>query len=226
MMMTMTKRGAISYDKLRSHIGLVGIEIRSGDKNIYIKFIRQWRPDQINQLASDVAQLHEEFQWGDTYIEQESGEYLISMLKKEYNLPVKVISTQKKVKDPNDIERIKTMDKIEMTEFLRKLKLNGQLRFPKKPSPRMKQMEGQIEMFAKHTTEAGGIDYYAPGEEPDDLVKSLMIACFSVRNIIGISTSDIITHVGGGIGADVLRRQFPSFDSETFNQDIEKWWEP
>ena len=147
-------------------------------------------------MIREIGVLHQKYQWGDTYIEQESGQYLITTLKQQ-QMPVKVITTGKKVKDPKKLDRIKVMDKIEMSEFLRKLMLNGQLLFPRNPSKRMKILEEQIPYFTKHTTEAGSVDYYAPGEEPDNMVRALMIACFSVRLLlqgnIGVAVCGPIT---------------------------------
>ena len=48
----------------------------------------------------------------------------------------------------------------------------------------MKSLENQVAMFTEHRTEAGGIDYYAPGEERDELVKALLAALFSARTLL------------------------------------------
>ena len=178
------KNVAIAYSKLRDTIGLVGGEIRISEKNAYVKLVRQWDSKDINQVAPDIAALYQKFKWDSTIIQQETGEYLINSLRKEYHIPLKVITTQKKVKEPKEIQKIRVMDKIEMTEFLRKLKLNNQIKFPEKTTTNMQKLEAQMPFFAKHTTEAGGIDYYAPGEEPDDLVTALMIFCFSGRRAL------------------------------------------
>ena len=192
----MVKRASITYSKLREQLGCVGVETkRLGAKTVIMpKMARQWKVENIVKMVSDVVDLHDELRWGDTYIEQESGEYLISLLKRD--IPIKVISTMKKVRDPKMLERIKIMDRIEMTEFLRQLKLNGQLLFPRKRTAHMRRLEEQMPYWTKHVTEAGSIDYWSPGEEPDDLVRSLMIDCFSLRGVIENRSME---HVGGGI---------------------------
>lgn len=190
------KRAAISFSKLRNEIGLVGIEVFPKERMAVPRLAQQWKVQDTEKMAAETYQLYEQFQWGDTYIEQESGDHLIMLLKEHYRMPIKVITTGKKVKDAKKIRRIKVMDKIEMTEFLRRLKLNGQLRFVRHATPGLKELENQIPYFTKHTTEAGSVDYYAPGEEPDNLVKALMVACFSVRKLLqGASTE----FVGGPI---------------------------
>ena len=176
------RRAAIAYDKLRTQIALVGIEAKKDF--VYVKLARRWPTEQINEMVEQTADLYRQMNWGTTYIEQESGEYLISLLSKRHGMPVSVVTTQKKVKEAKKIQKIKVMDKIEMTEFLRKLKLNGQIRFVSHPTKHMKNLEDELPNFAKHTTEAGSVDYYASGAEPDGSVKALMLACFSVRNIL------------------------------------------
>ena len=192
----MVKRASITYSKLREQLGLVGVETKKMPTKIAVlpKLARQWKVENIVKMVDDVVQLHEQMAWGDTYIEQESGEYLISLLKRE--IPIKVISTMKKVRDPKMLERIKIMDRVEMTEFLRMLKLNGQLLFPKKRSASMIRLEEQMPYWTKHVTEAGSIDYWSPGSEPDEQVRSLMVDCFSLRGVIENRSME---HVGGGI---------------------------
>ena len=185
---------AISYSKLRDDFGAVGGSVRNN--KIYVNMARRWPAEKVTEMADSMLTYYNRIQWHETIIDQISGEYIISMLKNR-SLPVKVISTSKNVRDADQIERIKVMDKIEMTEFLRKLKINRQLRVPMNPSKHMKDLEDQIPMYAKHTTEAGGIDYYAPGTEPDDLVRALLIMCFSLRNFIDHDQS--IEHVLGGV---------------------------
>ena len=189
------RQAAISYSKLRDRIGLCAIEVDQDEKTAHPKLAREWNIKQVNETVSDLNRLHTKYQWGTTYIEQETGEYFIAELK-QY-MPVQVITTQKKVKDPKLLERIKVMDKIEMTEYVRKLQQDHLIVFPKKITKPLQELKEQVSFFAKHTTEAGSIDYYASGEDPDDLVKALMIAVFSVRNLLGVY--GYTDHIIGGI---------------------------
>ena len=93
------------------------------------------------------------------------------------------------------------MDKIEMVQWMVKVKLNHQIEFPPNPTVQMQELESQMSIFTEHKTESGNIDYFAPGDEYDNLVKSLMIACFSVRNVIDAGIN--IEHVGGGIQSNI-----------------------
>ena len=184
----------LSYSKLRNHLGAVGIRI--SNNRISVEYARRWRADKVNDMANDLLYAYSIIKWNQTYADQLIGEFAINLLRQRA-LPTRVITTNKLSKNAKDIEKIKVMDKIEMAEFVRKLKLNEQLRFPAKPSQYMKELEDQLPMFSKHTTEAGSVDYYAPGEEPDELVRGLLIACFSVRNMIDSQYS--LDPVLGGI---------------------------
>lgn len=185
---TVVKEGirvaAITHSKLRNEMGLVGIEAIPAERRVYPRLVRQWPLDDVNRIPDDVYRLYNAFHWNPTYLDQLSGEYLIAGLRR-LEIPTQVITTQKNLKDPKMLRKVKVMDLIEMTELLRKLKMNGQIRFPTKPSANMQILEHEIPFFSKHTTEAGSVDYYAPGEEPDDLVRALMICCFAVRQYIG-----------------------------------------
>ena len=45
----------------------------------------------------------------------------------------------------------------------------------------MIELEEQIALYAEKSTEAGTMDYFAPGDELDDLTKGLMLAVFAAR---------------------------------------------
>ena len=65
-----------------------------------------------------------------TIIDQQVGEFFIQDLR-NHDIPIQVITTQKDLKDPKLIEKIKVMDKIEMTHFVMvALRQNHQIEFP------------------------------------------------------------------------------------------------
>ena len=210
------RRAAISHSKHRNAFGLIGIEADSESKRIRVKLARQWPRIKINETLPAIAEIYSKVNWDTTYIDQLTGEHFIQSLKREHHVPVKVINTQKNLKDPDDIERIKTMDKIEMVQWMVKVKLNHQIEFPPNPTVPMQELESQMSIFTEHKTESGNIDYFAPGDEYDNLVKSLMIACFSVRNVIDSGIN--IEHVGGGITNNISSLDTKEFD---YKQDTD-----
>ena len=180
------KLAAISHSKHRNEFGIVGIEVNTKEKKIRVKLARQWPREQLNEIPLHIADLHEKKQWQDTYIDQLTGEHLIREIKRKHNLNIRVITTQKNLKDPHDIDRVRVMDKVEMVQWMIVMGQNHQIEFPPNPSKSMKELEIQMNVFAEKTTEAGGTDYFAPGDEYDNLVKALMIACFAARKQIRI----------------------------------------
>ena len=176
----MSKIVALSYSKLRERVGLIGISVL--DRQAYIRLALAWDVRDIKQLTRDVYKHYRKYRWDTTWIDQTTGEYLIAELKRQYEVPVSVFTSQKMIKEGKLIDKIKQMDKIEMTEYLRKLIQEERIRFPAKPSPRAKELEDQLSYFSKHSTVAGSVDYYAPGGEQDDMVVALKITCFAVRH--------------------------------------------
>lgn len=139
--------GAITHSKLRNELGLVGIEAVPSVKRVYCKLVRQWPLEKVNEIPGEVYHLYSKFRFQPTYLDQLSGEYIIAALKR-MEVPTEVITTQKNLKDPKLLKKIKVMDIIEMTELLSKLKRNGQIRFPTKPTVNMQILEHEIPFFS------------------------------------------------------------------------------
>lgn len=173
---------AISHSKHRNMIGLIGIEV-DDDLLVHVRLAKQWSRNEINQIPREIADAHSKIKWDKMYIDQSTGEHFIHDIKK-HNLSVDVITTKKNLNEPDDIDRLLVMDKIEMTQLMLSLKLNHRIQFPTNPGETMKDAISQVELFTEKKTEAGGIDYYSPGDELDSLTKSLMMCCFAVRNIL------------------------------------------
>ena len=197
MIQMIIKRAAISHSKYRNEFGIVGIEANSDIKKIRVKLARQWPRTQISTIPDRIASLYTKVQWGETYVDQLTGEHFIQDLKRQHKMLIRVINTNKNLKEPDEIERVKTMDKIEMVQWMVTVKQNHQIEFPEKPTSFMKELEAQMALFTEHKTESGNIDYFAPGDEFDNLTKALMIACFSVRKLIDVGADT--KHIMGGI---------------------------
>lgn len=174
---------AISHSKHRNMIGFIGIEVDDVNLLVNVRLAKQWSRSQINQIPQEIEDAYSKIKWDKLYIDQSTGEHFIKDIKR-HGIPIDVITTKKNVNEPADIDRLLVMDKIEMTQLMLALKLKHRIQFPSNPQETMKEAINQIELFTENKTEAGGIDYYAPGDELDSLTKSLMICCFAVRNIL------------------------------------------
>jgi len=191
--MKKVKLVGVAHSKLRNSIGIVGIEVEPVKQEIFIKLARHWPRDQINSIAADIAALYSKFKWDNTIIDLKVGDHLILALRRAAGLPIKVIYIKKKVLDVSDIRRVKILDLVEMVQFMLQLKLIHKIKFPKNPSMEILELEDQIALYSEKTTEAGTVDYYAPGDELDDLTKGLMLAVFAARPFM----QDTLKHVGG-----------------------------
>lgn len=178
-------RIGIAHSKHRNAIGIVGIKADSSTKEVEIMIARQWTREKLSLVSSEISKVFEKSpSQTEGYADQLVGENILKELKARYDLPLSIITTSKDVKNSDDIQRIVVMDKVEMTQLVLKLKQSKRIFFPARRNKHMEELVNQFEIFSEHKTEAGNIDYYAPGDEFDNLTKALMIACFSVRNII------------------------------------------
>ena len=209
------KTVGIAYSKHRNAIGMVGNEVNIKEKKVRIKLAREWSRKDIGKAPQQISELYDRLSWDVTIIDQQVGEFFIQDLR-NHDIPIQVITTQKDLKDPKLIEKIKVMDKIEMTHFVMvALRQNHQIEFPAQPPPTVLDLEKQISMFVEHKTEAGGVDYYAPGDEKDNLTKAFMISIFAQRHILIKDVS--IEHVGGGIRQTIspLNLDLPDYKNDT-----------
>lgn len=191
---------AISHSKLRKTFGLVVCGLKQDNKKLYVGHAMQWSRNDLQVIIPKIKKLQEKLGWNHIIIDQQSGQHFIKSLKLA-ELNVNVISTQKNIKDEKQIENLEILDKIEMTQLFLTLKNNHQIIFPENDS--MKLLEDQVPIFSEHITEAGTADYYASGEEPDDLIKSLIMCGFSYRKEL---TEDVdISFAGGAMRGKRIR---------------------
>ena len=178
----------VAHSKLRNSIGAVGIEADPVEQKIYVKMARHWPREEISSIAPGLSDLYHKHEWSNTIVDQMVGEHLIQGFRRG-GLPIKIIFIKKKIAEVSEIRRVKTLDLIEMVQFTLQQKLEHRIKFSPKPSTAMKELEDQIALYAEKTTEAGGVDYYAPGDELDDLTKAMMIAVFAARPFMQDSTT-------------------------------------
>lgn len=174
---------AVSYTKQRTMFGMVGVEIDPKKRIAFVRLAKQWPRTKMNDIPGDIAQLHSRVKWGITIVDQQVGQHLIKSFEMAMGSQVQVITTQKNLKDPENIEKLKVMDITEMTQLTLSTKQDHRIQFPKKNHTEdMIDLMKQMEMFTEHVTEQGTVSYFAPGEELDCLPRALMMCCFAARN--------------------------------------------
>ena len=189
--MITVKLVGIAHSKLRNSIGAVGIEVDPVKQEVLVKMARHWDRLHINDIAPGIAYMYSQFEWSNTIIDVSVGEHIIQSLRRIAKIPIRIIFIIKKNTDTSEIRRVKILDLTEMVQFMLQQKLIHKIKFPKNPSPEVKELENQIALYAEKTTEAGGVNYFAPGDELDDLTKALMISVFAARPFMLDSTKII-----------------------------------
>ena len=212
---------AISYTKQRTNFGMVGIEIDKRERKAYVRLAKQWSRKKMNSIPGDIKELHSRVKWHNTIADQQVGQHLIKSIEIALKNQIQVITTQKNLKDPENIEKLKVMDITEMTQLTLSLKQDHRIQFPKKNhSEDMIDLMKQMEMFTEHVTESGTVAYYAPGEELDSLPRALMMCCFAARNSLEHGYQPMI--IKQGIPVEMTPEQsFDSFFSKELGNDYD-----
>jgi len=205
---------AFSHSKHRNAFGMIGIELDEKNKTAYVRLAKQWSRDDLNQIPIDVKELHTKIKWTDTFADQLIGQSLIRNIEYQVGFIMHTITTQKNLKDPEDIEKIKVMDQTEMTQLLLSLKQDHKIQFPSNPTDTMQKLISQVEMFTEHTTESGTISYYAPGDELDNLTRALMICCFAGRHYLQHGVMPMIVQKG----VTPEKPKHPSYEEELLGE--------
>lgn len=175
---------------------MVGIEVDEENRIAHVRLAKQWSRKDINTIPESVLEIYKKVQWDDTFTDLSLGISLIRNIESELDFIMHRITTQKNIKDPEEIEKIKVMDQVEMTQLVLSLKQAHMIKFPTVIGKDMATLQKQIAVFSEHATEQGNVSYYAPGEELDDLVKALMICCFAARHMLQHGEMDMLIQKG------------------------------
>ena len=133
--------------------GMVGIEIDPSKKTAYVRLAKQWPRSKMNEIPDDVKEVYDKVKWHNTIADQMIGQHLIRSIENKLQFEVQTITTQKNLKDPEDIELVKVMDVTEMTQLTLSLKQNHSIQFPPKNQTKdMLDLIKQTEMFTEHVT--------------------------------------------------------------------------
>jgi len=175
----------------------------------------------MNQIPGDIAALHKRVKWHNTIVDQQVGQHLIKSFEMAMGNQLLVITTQKNLKDPENIELLKVMDITEMTQLTLSIKQDHRIQFPKKNHTEdMQDLMKQMEMFTEHVTESGTVAYYAPGEELDCLPRALMMCCFASRNTLEHGEAPMIIKQGMDI-AETAEQSFDNYFSNQLGDDYD-----
>lgn len=208
----------IDSGKRRDSFAFVGIEIRNDD--VYVVGVKTWLGRNYIEVENLIANIHDKKPFNFYCVEiNNTGEHVFEELKYRHRIPNVIPTfTSANVKDQHKINSGKVMPKNQMTLWLARMFQNNRIKFPKTSNKDVDELKRQISIFSEVITESGSVSYRAEGQEHDDTVMALMLACFIGRNFIK-------NNEGFNQGLQVANRQFKVEDPDIFGSGVPKYAE-
>jgi len=174
----------IDSGKKKDSFAFVGIEIRQN--NIYVVGVKTWIRRNYLEVENLISNIHNTKPFDYYSVEiNNTGEHVYEELKYRHRIPnIIPVFTTREVKDQSKINTGRVMPKNQMVLWLIRMFQNNRIKFPKKTNKDIEELKRQISIFSEVITEAGQVSYRAEGNEHDDTVMALMLACFIGRNFI------------------------------------------
>ena len=174
----------IDSGKLRDSFAFVGVEVKLN--NIYVLGVKTWLGRNYLDVENLIANIHATKPFDFYSVEiNNTGEHVYEELKYRHRIPnVIPVFTTREVKDQSKINTGRVMPKNQMVLWLTQMFQNNRIKFPKKSNKDIDELKRQISIFSEIITESGNVSYRAEGNEHDDTVMALMLACFIGRNFI------------------------------------------
>ena len=174
----------IDSGKRRDSFAFVGIEIKNN--NVYVIGCKTWLGRNYLEVENLIANIHDSKPFDYYSIEvNASGEHVFEELKYRHRIPnVIPLFTTREVKDQSKINSGRILPKNQMTMWLSRMFQQNRIKFPKNSTKDIDELKRQISIFSEVITESGSVSYRAEGQEHDDTVMALMLACFIGRNFI------------------------------------------
>jgi hypothetical protein len=174
----------IDSGKQRDSFAFVGIEVKNNC--IYVLGVKTWLGRKYIDVENLIAGIHNKQPFNYYCVEiNNTGEHVFEALKYQHRIPNVIPTfTSANVKDQSKINTGRVMPKNQMVWFMARLFQQNRIKFPKKTNKDIEELKRQISIFSEIITESGNVSYRAEGQEHDDTVMALMLACFLARNFI------------------------------------------
>ena len=174
----------IDSGKRKDSFAFVGIEIKKD--NVFVIGVKTWLGRNYLEVENLIANIHATKPF-DYYVVEinNTGEHVFEELKYRHKIPNVIPTfTARETKDQSKINSGRVMPKNQMVLWLARMFQNNRIKFPKHSNKDIDELKRQISIFSEVITEAGQVSYRAEGNEHDDTVMALMLACFIGRNFI------------------------------------------
>jgi hypothetical protein len=203
----------IDSGKKKDSFAFVGIEIKNN--NIYVMGVRTWLGRNYLEVENLIAEIHDSTPFNYYVVEiNNTGEHVFEELKYRHKIPNVIPTfTARETKDQSKINTGRVMPKNQMVVWMARMFQSNRIKFPKKSNKDIDELKRQISIFSEIITESGNVSYRAEGNEHDDTVMALMLACFIGRNFI---------KGGDGLFQDmqVVTKKFTEVDNDDFGTGV------
>ena len=208
----------IDSGKRKDSFAFVGIEIRND--NIYVIGVKTWLGRNYLDVENLIANIHDSKPFNFYVVEiNNTGEHVFEELKYRHKIPNVIPTfTTRETKDQSKINSGRVMPKNQMVLWLARMFQNNRIKFPKNSNKDIEELKRQISIFSEIITESGGVSYRAEGNEHDDTVMGLMLACFIGRNFIK-------NHDGMFQPIQVVSRKITEINSDVFGSGVPEYTE-
>jgi len=170
-------------------------------KEIQIRGAKEYRKFDYTLVEDDIARLHMEHKFRQFVVElNNTGKHVVDNMKRYHPhvqlWPVNTVG--KPVTDPDKVREGHSMYKKGTAEYVKKLKDDGIIKFPRQSTPVLEELKRQMEGFLPYVTPTGSITYHSEGMQRDDLVMALLLLCFRAEVFMNSSQEPVVA----GIGSD------------------------
>ena len=171
----------IDPGKERDYFAMVVILVR--DKKIYVLGAKRWPlGTPYYQVEEDLAQIDQKYPDQLYVVEKNNtGANVIEVLRDQKGLHVLGVTTSNNLKNPDRFRN--TMDKNAMVLQMKAWFDEERIEFPR-DNAEISELKRQLSNYSKKITQGGSVSYGASGQEHDDLVMALMLACFAARKYL------------------------------------------
>lgn len=162
---------------------------------IRIRGAKEWSRFNYTEVADDIAAMHGKHNFRRFGIElNNTGQHVQDYFVRFHpDFPLWPVNTVgRPVTDPDKIREGKSMYKQGTAEWVKQLKEDGVLKFPKDTTPALEELKRQMEGFLPHPTETGRISYHTEGMQRDDLVMCLLGLCYIATPFIKGSLRPVV----------------------------------
>ena len=170
--------------KKRDSFSFVGMEIKNDD--VCVLGVKNWLHRNYIDVEQDIVKIDEKNPFDHYVLEiNNTGEHVFESLAYQHRLQnVIPVFTSRELKDQKKIMAGKVMSKNEMVVWMARMFQANRIKFPKNSTEGIDELKRQLTIFTEHISEAGQHSFYAEGNEHDDTVMALMLACFIGRHYI------------------------------------------